>query len=355
MPVARRRERTKRVGRDPSRGPGRNRNDRTLLGAGTEARVSRSRSRAPPLVPEIRVHYERQAREASRLRSGRSVIEFERQREILARFLPSRPSRILDIGGGPGSYSLWLAQLGHEVHLLDPVKLHVAQAVRRAAKRRLRLDARVGDARRLPFPDRYADAVLLMGPLYHLTRRTDRLRALGEARRVLRPGGWLFAVGISRFTSMLDGSWQGFIRDPRFRRILQRDLSTGEHRNPGRVPAYFTTAFFSHPENLRKEVEAAGFSSVRVLASEGFLWWVPGILTYWRDPPLRRFLLEVARSVEQEPSLIGLGPHLMVVARRPRPRPPRPRPVERDDRRSRGIEDRPDPAGRTLRGSSYPP
>jgi len=282
--------------------------------------ASRASSREPVVKSEIRYHYEQQAHEATRLRSGRTAIEFQRQKEIISRFLPAAPARVLDIGGGPGNYSLWLANQGHEVHLLDPVPLHVEQATRRAARQRVRLDAGVGDARSVPFPARYADAVLLMGPLYHLTQRPDRLKALREASRVLRPGGVLFAVGISRFTSVLDGSWQGFVRDPAFRRIILRDLSTGQHRNPGRVPAYFTTAFFSRPEELRAEVEKAGFVSVRLFASEGFLWWVPAIRTYWRDPSLRRFLLTVTRRVEEEPSLIGLGPHFMMVARKSKQR-----------------------------------
>ena len=239
----------------------------------------------PSLDPEVRFHYERQAREARRLVHGRSALECERQKELLARFLPPPPSRVLDVGGGPGNYALWLASRGYEVHLVDPVPFHVRQARRRATSRRLDLDAGEGDARSLPFPDRCALAVLLMGPLYHLTGAAVRRKALTEAVRVLRPGGVALAVGISRFTSLLDGAWQGFLRDPRFRRIVRRDLSSGQHRNPARVPAYFTTAYFHHPEELRQELRTAGLEDVRVIASEGPLWWAPGIEQAWRSPP----------------------------------------------------------------------
>lgn len=284
-----------------------------------EGEVPRSVPRPHPRVrPEVHEHYRTQASESTRLRSGRAAIEFDRQKEILTRVLPKPPGRILDIGGGPGSYSLWLAGRGYEVHLLDPVELHVQQAARRASRAGLEIDTRIGDARSLPYPSKFADAVLLMGPLYHLVRAPDRRRALREALRVLRPGGVLAAVGISRFTSLLDGSWQGYIRDPAFRRIVRRDLRSGQHRNPKRVPAYFTTAFFAHPDELRAEAVESGFSSTELIGSEGFLWWVPDILRYWQNARLRSFLLETTRKIEREPMFVGLGPHFMVIGRRPR-------------------------------------
>src|SRR5437773_10269387 len=87
------------------------------------------------------------------------------------------------------------------------------------------------------------DIVLLFGPLYHLVRKKERLKALAEAHRVLKPGGLLFAAAISRFTSALDGSLRGFIRDPGFMKIIIQDLKNGQHRNPSNKPEYFTTSF----------------------------------------------------------------------------------------------------------------
>src|SRR5204862_445674 len=100
---------------------------------------------------------------------------------------------------------------------------------------------------------------LLLGPLYHLTEPSDRLAALREAHRVLRGGGIIFAAAISRFASALDGLVRGFLHDEQFVRIVERDLKDGQHRNPTEHPAYFTTAFFHHPDELRAEVEEAGF------------------------------------------------------------------------------------------------
>jgi 2-polyprenyl-3-methyl-5-hydroxy-6-metoxy-1,4-benzoquinol methylase len=118
--------------------------------------------------------YYESGREVGRLDNGRLAgpLEFARTTELLSRVLPSRPSRILDVGGGPGVYSQWLAERGHRVRLIDTVSLHVERA------RSAGVDARRGEATDLEEPDGSVDVVLLMGPLYHLFQEADRLEAL---------------------------------------------------------------------------------------------------------------------------------------------------------------------------------
>lgn len=129
--------------------------------------------------------------EAERLQRGLGRLELLRTRELLACTLPALPAVIGDVGGGTGQHAGWLAGEGYEVHLVDPVARHVEWAAR---DHPALASVQVGDARSLPWSADSCDAVLLMGPLYHLTERRDRLRALAEARRVLRDGGTLFAV-----------------------------------------------------------------------------------------------------------------------------------------------------------------
>ena len=126
-----------------------------------------------------------------RLSAGSGLLEFARSQEILLRYLPAGPCTILDVGGGTGVYTEWLGGLGHEAHLIDLAPSHVAMA---KARRKGMASAGVGDARRLPWADASADAVLLLGPLYHLVEREDRVQALREARRVARPGGLVALV-----------------------------------------------------------------------------------------------------------------------------------------------------------------
>jgi len=173
----------------------------------------------------------------------------------------------------------------------------------------------VGDARQLDTPDASTDAVLLMGPLYHLTEGADRVRALREAWRVLRSGGLLFAVGVSRFASLLDGLFEGLLEDPAAVHIVEEDLRSGQHRNP--TPRdYFTTSFFHRPEELEHEVAAGGFEIVETVGIEGPGWVLADLAQRWADPVRRGHLLMAARAVEREPSMLGVGAHIMTVGRR---------------------------------------
>jgi SAM-dependent methyltransferase len=176
---------------------------------------------------------------------------------------------------------------------------------------------RVGDARALNVSDQSADIVLLLGPLYHLTEAPDRARALSEARRVLKPGGQLFAAAISRWASALDGLSRNLFQDPRFAAIVEQDLMEGQHRNPTDRLDYFTTAYFHRPDELRAEVSGAGLIVDGLYGLEGPGWLLPDVTARLADPRLRTELLLVARLLESEPSMLGVSAHLLVVARTP--------------------------------------
>jgi ubiquinone/menaquinone biosynthesis C-methylase UbiE len=255
--------------------------------------------------------------ERDRLREPGGRLEFVRTQELLSRFLPSPPAIVADVGGGGGVHAVPLAAVGYEVDLLDPVELHVEQALAHAREQRVRLRARVGDARRLPYADATVDVVLLLGPLYHLTERDARLAALGEVRRVLRSGGLLAAAAISRFASTFDGLARGFLADPRFERIVERDVSDGQHRNPdveGR-PEWFTTAYFHHPDELRRDIEDAGLGVEAVVAVEGPAAFRPELDGWLDDAERRDVLLRAIRRVETEPAVLGASAHLLAFGR----------------------------------------
>ena len=113
---------------------------------------------------------------------------------------------ILDIGGGPGHYAIYYAKQGHDVTLLDLSDENVRFAKRKARQYGVKITALQGDAMDLSrFADHSFDTVFLMGPLYHLMNEESRLRAIREAKRVLRPGGCLFSSFILMFGGVIYG------------------------------------------------------------------------------------------------------------------------------------------------------
>jgi ubiquinone/menaquinone biosynthesis C-methylase UbiE len=261
---------------------------------------------------QMLAYYER-GEESVRL-SGAS-LERLRTESILKRFLPRTPATVLDVGGADGVYAFPLALAGYRVHLVDPIPLHIQQAEQKSRLSGAALESiKTGDARKLEFPDSYADAVLYLGPLYHLTAESERLAALREAYRTLKPQGVFLAAFISKFASLLDGLRQHWLGREEFVAIVKQDLKDGQHHNPTNDPSYFTETHFHHPDEARREVEQAGFKNVRLLAVEGPLWLGSGVEEELARPKMAERFLEFLAQVETENTLLGASAHFMAVA-----------------------------------------
>ncbi len=281
--------------------------------------MARKQNDAPEATyadPDVVAHYT-DVPEGERLLTGPGKLERVRTEELLTRYLPPPPCRVLDVGGGSGVYSAWLADAGYDVELVDPVPIHIEQARVRFAEAGLGPERiRQGDARDLPFGDDAFDAVLLLGPLYHLLERAERIRALGEASRVARPDALVFVAAISRFASLMDGFFRGYARDARFAAILREDLRSGDHRNPTDDERYFTSAHFHLADEIGSEIREAGLRPLGIAAVDGPLAFLPDFDAFWDDDALRSLILECLRRVETETTLLGASGHLLAVARR---------------------------------------
>jgi hypothetical protein len=155
------------------------------------------------------------------------------------------------------------------------------------------------------------DAVLLLGPLYHLVGQAERIAALLEARRVLRPGGVLLAAAIGRFMAVLDCAQSGGLTADIAAKLVPA-LSSGVH-DP---TLGFTDAFFHTAAQLQQEVAEAGFADVRVVGIEGPAWTIvdaPG------DHADARFdsALRCAQLTENFAEIVDASAHLMALATAP--------------------------------------
>lgn len=227
-----------------------------------------------------------------RLCRGLGRLEFERTKAIVERYLPPAPAVVIDVGGGAGAYSLWLARRGYQAHLVELSPSLIGRAIRASQGQ---ADAQlagfaIGDARCLGFANRCADAVLMLGPLCCSAERDDRLGALREAHRTLRHNGVIFAGAMSRRASIIG------------------DALAGSDGGPA--------AFLHLPSELIEEVEEAGFAVTRLLPVEGVGALVAGFEDIWEDPDRRKRLLEMVAAAEDDVSVLGASPHIICVARK---------------------------------------
>ncbi|MEU6865883.1 class I SAM-dependent methyltransferase [Streptomyces sp. NPDC046876] len=255
------------------------------------------------LLPDITAFYGA-GDEAGRLTSGRTIgtVELVRTQEILRAHLPPSPASVLDVGGGPGVHARWLADSGYEVLVVDPVDKHVGQA------RNQGLAACLGDSRELVQGDVSFDAVLMLGPLYHLPDSTGRARAWREAHRVVKPGGLVAAAALNRYAKLLD------LDSPHALDIATTGL---------RVRPDGPTTYYHDPSDLCAEAWQAGLGDLAVYGVHG-----PAFealraeerRTGTKDLGAKALeaALAAARFADGHPELVVSSLHLLAVARRPR-------------------------------------
>jgi ubiquinone/menaquinone biosynthesis C-methylase UbiE len=243
-------------------------------------------------------------------------IEFAVTCDALARYLPPGV-RVLDLGGGPGRYTIWLAQRGHRVTLADlsPDMLAIARQRIREAGVESRVEAVIdADARDLStWADGSFDAVVCLGPFYHLPNADDRDRAAAELRRVLAGDGVVFvalmpALAFLRRSLALPDE-RRHLRAPGF---VERVLRDGVFVND--VPGRFTQGYRIKLEEVDPFFSRFDFEQVALLSTESLTVGLEAVLPeLLADEALRQLVVELAIGHAGDPSILGLARHLLYV------------------------------------------
>ena len=262
-------------------------------------------------------YYDEQAqREWERMERHRT--EFAVTLRALAEHLPPAPARVLDCGSGPGRYGIELARQGYEVTLFDLSPGSLRMARKKAAGAGVALAGyEHGTATDLSrFAADAFDAVLLLGPLYHLLEGRDRRQALVEARRVLKPGGPLFAAFISRYAvprwaAVHEPTWP--LEHPeRLEALLDSGVMPPREGDGSEFVAHF-----ARPAEVALLCWRAGLEVVAVLGVEGLVSMIEAGVNELSGEAWDRWV-DLNYRAASDPCIHGCVEHLLAVAVKPR-------------------------------------
>ncbi len=244
-------------------------------------------------------------------------VEYAVTRKMLSKYLKPK-SRILDIGGGPGRYAMWLAKHGHRVALAD--LSHELLAIARAKLAEAGVMANIeeiieADACDLShWEDNSFDAVLSLGPFYHLIDADDREKALSELRRVLKSHGATFVALMPRYgfirRSLAVPDERRHLTQPEFvARILEQGVFIND------IPGRFTDGYGVIPAAVPAYFKEHGFTMQSLLSAQGIVPNMQRILSEFEqnDPATYQSVLDMILSTASDPSILGMASHLLYI------------------------------------------
>lgn len=245
-------------------------------------------------------------------RCERHPFEFAINKAYLDRYIKPGES-VLDIGGGPGRYSLYLAEKGCKVTLAELSEGNVRLAEKKAEEQNLKIKAMVCDAREIDsLITEQFDHVLLMGPLYHLREEKDRIRSIEASMKLLKPGGLLYTAFISANAGviyMAQYEPKLILEDaeqPELKAMLQNEPFSGES---------FTNAYYSRVQDILPFMNKFSLQKLHLLSSEGILAPFEGKITS-QSPEIKKAWIDYALQICEREDLLSYAEHLLYIGRK---------------------------------------
>jgi len=273
-------------------------------------------------IRRVRRFYEISAqREWERLEHPtQGALEFAINKAWIQKFLPEPGTRVLDIGGGPGRYSIWLAAQGYCVTLADLSPDLLAIAREKASEERVELEdvieANAVDLSQ--FAEDSFDAVLCLGPMYHLLQESDRQAVAGELLRVLKPGGHAFVAFLNHLSALRAAVNQDipFFTSYTFDIVKRWHY---DHVMDFPVAGIFSPAWVVHPRDVAPFMEHHKFRTVELVSSQSVAGDVQAHLALFaeRQPELYKWVIDELVKLANEPTIIGSGWHLLYIGQKP--------------------------------------
>ena len=204
----------------------------------------------------------------------------------------------------------------HTVHLIEPVPKHIQLAKKRAKKLKKPFSVTIGEAKKLPFENDFADLIILHGPLYHLQNKADRIKAIIEAKRVVKKGCVILGFAINATASTLVGLMNGMIHADSFFDMCKQELTTGINNAPKDFPFLLADAFYHKPKELKKEFLEQNLTLINLFAVEGMIWLDHEYFANMMDQRKSKTLKKLQEITQNYEYLLAFSPQMMIAVKK---------------------------------------
>jgi ubiquinone/menaquinone biosynthesis C-methylase UbiE len=244
--------------------------------------------------------------EDKRLLSRHGQVEFRTSMKyILLALKKYKNPKILDIGAGTGRYSVALSEMGYDVTAVELVKHNL----RVLEQKHSNVKSMQGNALNLKkLPDNEFDVVLLFGPMYHLFTLSDKLQALGEAKRVAKLGGTiLVAYYMNEYAILTHGFRDGNIQESLQKGMLDKSFKI--------LPEPKMLYSMERIEDIKKYSRLAGLKREKLIATDGATDYMRPIINKMDEKTFDLFV-EYHQSICERKELLGASSHTLDILKK---------------------------------------
>lgn len=254
---------------------------------------------------ELEKHYNKFC-EDKRLTRRHGQVEYITSMKYIHECLEDMPNaKILDVGAGTGRYSVQLANEGYDVTAIELVKYNLG--ILKSKKSTVK--AMQGTALDLSrFGDNTFDMTLVFGPMYHLYKYEDKLKALEEAKRVTKAGGVILVAYIMNEYSVITHGFKG--------NNIKESLENGKLTEDFHVISEPEDLYdYVRIEDINKLDEAAKLQRIKLIAADGPANYIRPVLNAMDEETFKLFIQYHLTTCER-PELLGASSHTLDILRK---------------------------------------
>ena len=252
------------------------------------------------------INYYNKFNEDKRLTHRHGIVEFTTTMKYIKEYLNNFiDPKILDIGAGTGKYSIELLNQGYDVTAVELIKhnLMTLKAKNSSVK------AYLGNATNLSmFKDNSFDMVLLFGPLYHLINKKDKLKALLEAKRIVKKDGIIL---ISYYMNEYAIITHGFKDNNILNAIKNKEVDDDFHVISKETDLYSMVRL----EDINELNKLSGLKRIKILAQDGPSDYIRPIINKMDEKTFNTYIKYHFKTCER-PELLGASSHVLDILKK---------------------------------------